>query len=157
MKLIVFFFCCTAMFSQQLHRQTFSAQGKVATTTKGVKVSQSIAQQSVIGTTAKGKAIVAQGFQQSAIYSIAKSTAMNSRITTVYPNPVEDLVNFKFSETVSGPIKISIFDILGRLVLFQEKEAIQNLLTMDNIALPVGEYLVKLDGNGYTFSTKILK
>jgi hypothetical protein len=155
-KFILFFFCCTSLFSQQIQRQTFSAQGKVATTSKGVNVSQSIAQLSVIGSSVRGKVIVAQGFQQSAISSTAKKTFNKTRITAVYPNPVGDLVNIKFSETVSGPISISIFDILGRLVLFQEKEAIQNLLTIDDIALPAGEYLVQLYGNEYTFSTKIL-
>jgi hypothetical protein len=155
-KFILFFFCCTSLFSQQIQRQTFSAQGKVATTSKGVNVSQSIAQLSVIGSSVRGKVIVAQGFQQSAISSTAKKTFNKTRITAVYPNPVGDLVNIKFSETVSGPISISIFDILGRLVLFQEKEAIQNLLTIDDIVLPAGEYLVQLYGNEYTFSTKIL-
>jgi hypothetical protein len=156
MKFMVFFFCSTSLFSQQIQRKAFSAQGKVATTAKGVNVSHSIAQQSVIGSTAIGKVIVAQGFQQSAISSTAKNTFRKTRITAVYPNPVGDLVNFKFSETVSGPISISIFDILGRLVLFQEKEAVQNLLTLDGIVLPAGEYLVKIYGNGYTFSTQIL-
>ena len=157
MKLIVLFFYCCTIYSQQLQRHTFSAQGKVTITAKGVKVSQSIAQQSVIGTTAKGKTIVAQGFQRSAISSITKNTVIKSIVTTVYPNPVGDVVNFKFSEVVNGSIRISIFDIQGRLVLFQEKEAIQNLLTINNVVLPAGEYLVKLDGNGYAYSTKILK
>ena len=156
MKVVVLFFFCSLMYGQKLHHQMLSAQGGVATTSKGVKVSQTIAQQGAIGTSTTKKAIVSQGFQQSKISNtaIVKNDAIN---TLVYPNPVEDIVNFKFSAPVEGKIAVSIFDIHGRLLLYQEKEAEDNILTITNLLLAAGEYFVKLDGNRYSFATTILK
>ncbi|MEY4432415.1 MAG: hypothetical protein RLZZ44_545 [Bacteroidota bacterium] len=156
MKIVVLVLLTNWMFGQQLHHHMLSAQGKVATTAKGIKVSQSIAQQSSIGTTSKAKIIVSRGFQQSKISNL-QPLANDVISTLVYPNPVEDFVNFKFSAAVEGKIAVSIFDIHGRLLVFQEKEAEQNVLTVTNLMLAAGEYLVKLDGNRYTFTTKILK
>lgn len=156
MKNIVVFLFCSVMYGQQLHHQMLSAQGGVATTSKGVKVSQTIAQQATIGTSVGKKAVVSQGFQQSKVSKIA--IVKNDAIATlVYPNPVEDMVNFKFSAPVEGKIAVSIFDIHGRLLLFQEKEAESNVLTITNLLLAAGEYFVKLDGNKYSFATTILK
>ena len=156
MKVVVLFFFCSLMYGQKLHHQMLSAQGGVASTSKGVKVSQTIAQQGAIGTSATKKAIVSQGFQQSKISNatIVKNDAIN---TLVYPNPVEDIVNFKFSAPVEGKIAVSIFDIHGRLLLYQEKEAEDTILTITNLLLAAGEYFVKLDGNRYSFATTILK
>lgn len=156
MKVVVLFFFCSLMYGQKLHHQMLSAQGGVATTSKGIKVSQTVAQQGAIGTAATPKIILGQGFQQSKISNV--QSIVNDAITTlVYPNPVEDNVNFKFSIPVNGKIAVSIFDIHGRLLLFQEKEASNNMVTINNLLLAAGEYFVKLDGNQYSFSTKILK
>lgn len=156
MKVFVFIFFCSLTYGQKLHHQMLSAQGGVATTFKGVKVSQTIAQQGVIGTSSAKKVILSQGFQQSKISNTA--ILQTDCITTmVYPNPVVESVNFKFSAPVNGKITVSIFDIHGRLLLFQEKEAVDNILTINNLLLAAGEYFVKLDGNLYSFSTTILK
>jgi hypothetical protein len=156
MKVVFLFFFCSFMYGQKLHHQMLSAQGGVATTSKGVKVTQTIAQQGAIGTAASKKVILGQGFQQSKISNV--QPIANDAITTlVYPNPVVDFVNFKFSLPVNGKIAVSIFDIHGRLLLFQEKEASDNILTINNLLLAAGEYFVKLDGNRYSFSTTILK
>lgn len=157
MKVILFLFYSSLLFSQKLHRQTLSAQGKTAIATNGIKVSQSIAQLSSIGTTTREKIIVSQGFQQSNVSVTAKNTTPTSITTTVYPNPFIDVVYFKFTEAVDGPISISVFDMQGRLILFQEKEAIENLLTIPNLLLAAGKYLVKLKSKKYSFSTIILK
>ena len=105
---------------------------------------------------ASKKVVLSQGFQQSKISNTAISTP-DVIETLVYPNPVLNEVNFKFSQSVTGKIAISIFDIHGRLLLFQEKEAVDNILTINNLLLAAGEYFVKLDGNRYSFSTSILK
>ena len=156
MKVVILFFFCSLMYGQKLHHQMLSAQGGVATTSKGMKVSQTIAQQGAIGTSATKKVVLSQGFQQSKISNTAISK-VDAIATLVYPNPVVDEVNFKFSTPVNGKIAVSIFDIHGRLLLFQEKEAVDNILTIQNLLLAAGVYFVKLDGNRYSFSTTILK
>ena len=156
MKVVVLFFFYSVMYGQKLHHHMLSAQGGVATTSTGIKVTHTIAQQGVIGTSSTKKVILGQGFQQSKISNIQRIT--NDVITTlVYPNPVVDIVNFKFSAPVTGKIAVSIFDIHGRLLFFQEKEAIDNTLTITNLLIASGEYVVKLDGNRYSFTTTILK
>ena len=156
MKVVVLFFFCSLMYGQKLHRHMLSAHGGVATTSTGIKVTHTIAQQGVIGTSSTKKVILGQGFQQSKISNTQSIT--NDAITTmVYPNPVVDIVNFKFSAPVTGKIAVSIFDIHGRLILFQEKEAIDTILSITNLLIASGEYVVKLDGNRYSFTTTILK
>lgn len=156
MKVVVLFFFCSLMYGQKLHHHMLSAQGGAATTSTGIKVTHTIAQQGVIGASSTKKVILGQGFQQSKISNVQRIT--NDAITTlVYPNPVVDIVNFKFSAPVTGKIAVSIFDIHGRLILFQEKEAIDNTLTISNLLIASGEYVVKLDGNRYSFTTTILK
>ena len=90
-----------------------SAQGGVATTSKGVKVSQTVAQQGAIGTSSAKKVILSQGFQQSKISNTAISQ-VDAIATLVYPNPVVESVNFTFSTPVSGKIAVSVFDIHGQ-------------------------------------------
>ena len=67
MKVVVLFFFCSLMYGQKLHHHMLSAQGGVATTSTGIKVSHTIAQQGVIGTSSTKKVILGQGFQQSKI------------------------------------------------------------------------------------------
>ncbi len=156
MRMLFLFFVTGISFGQQLHRQMLSANGQVASTSKGVKVSQSIGQQSTTGTAVQGKMIVSQGFQQSKS-SIAAIKSLPENKTTVYPNPFSDYINFRMSNPVEGKIKFSLFDVQGRLLVYQEKEAQDQELTVSNLNLPAGEYFVKLEGSNYVYSTAILK
>ena len=155
-KILFFFLFCNIIYGQKLHHQMLSSQGSVATTFKGVKVSQTIAQQSVIGTSVIGKKIISQGFQQSAISN--KAVISSGPISTkVYPNPITDFVNFKFSVPIQGTIGFSIFDIHGRFLYHQDKKAIGNILTIDNLILAEAEYIIELKAKNYSFTTKIIK
>jgi hypothetical protein len=156
MKIVVLFFFCSLMYGQQLHHHMLSAQGGVSATSNGFKVSQTIAQQATVGTFASKSGIVSQGFQQSKISN--KAPLQTDLITTlVYPNPVVDVVNFKLSKPVDGKIRVSFFDTNGRIVHFQERELLNNTITITNLMLSAGEYFVRLEGNNYSFGTAILK
>jgi hypothetical protein len=79
-------------------------------------------------------------------------------ITTItYPNPFIDRVNFQFSTPISGPIKVALFDVSGRLVYYKEKMPYDNILTIDNLSFAQGEYFVKLTAKNFTYSTNLLK
>ena len=156
MKVVVMLLFSSVLFGQKLHRQMIAAQGGVVATSKGYKVSQSIAQQGTVGTFTSKKGIVSQGFQQSKISN--KAPLQTDLITTlVYPNPVIDVVNFKISKPVDGKIRVSFFDTNGRIVHFQERELLNNTITITNLMLSAGEYFVRLEGNNYSFGTAILK
>ena len=133
-----------------------SSQGTSSRASGGVVVRQTIGQQSAIGNYRESNIIVGQGFQQSNKMKTAVPPVI-SVTTTTYPNPFVDSVNFQFSLPVSGPIKISLFDVMGRLVYYKEKTAINNTLTIENLSFAQGEYFVKLTAKNYTYSTNLLK
>ena len=145
------------VFSQKLHHQMLSSQGTTTHASGGISVRQTIGQQSAIGNYRDSNIIVGQGFQQSNKMKTAV-TPVISVTTTTYPNPFIDRVNFQFSSPVTGPIKISLFDVMGRLVYYKEKlSADNNTLTIDNLSFAQGEYFVKLTAKNYTYSTNLLK
>jgi hypothetical protein len=132
-----------------------SSQG-TSTTAGGFKVSQTIGQLSVIGNYRGSDVIVGQGFQQSRNMKTVKAP-MITVTTTTYPNPFVDQINFEFSSVISGPIKFSLYDVMGRLVAYQEKTATDTILTINELSLSEGEYFVKLSAKNYNYSTNLLK
>jgi hypothetical protein len=157
MKYILILLLAFNVNAQKLHHQMISVQASNSKTTAGTFVKQTIGQQSVIGNSQKNKMTVSQGFQKSNGKTSVASKIKIGISTVVYPNPVEDKLNFRFSSSIPGNIKVVIFDLLGRAVYQEEKSASQNILTIDNINLPSGSYIIKLNALNYEYSTKILK
>jgi len=143
-------------FAQRLHHQMISSIGSSSRTSSGATVRQTVGQQSAIGNFKNANVMVGQGFQQS---GKSKSVIQNNIVITTiaFPNPFIDKVNFKFSSPVEGPIKVLIFDVMGRLVHSDEKTLINNTITIDNLFFPEGEYFAKLTANSFTSSTNLLK
>ena len=133
-----------------------SSQGTTTHTSRGVMVRQTIGQQSAIGNYRNSNLIVGQGFLQSNNMKTALPPVIS--ITTItYPNPFIDRVDFQFSSPITGPIKVALFDIVGRLIYYKEKMSINSTLTIDNLSFAQGEYIVKLTAKNYTYSTTLLK
>jgi hypothetical protein len=155
-KIILLLLVTFSSFSQRLHHQMLSSQGTSTHTSGGVTVRQTIGQQSVIGNYRNSDIIVGQGFLQSNKMKTALPPVIT--ITTItYPNPFIDRVNFQFSSPITGPIKVALFDIMGRLVYYKEKMAVDNTLTIDNLSFAQGEYFAKLTAKNYTYTTNLLK
>jgi hypothetical protein len=133
-----------------------SSQGTTSRTSGGIIVRQTIGQQSAIGNYRESNLIIGQGFQQSNKIKTAIPPVIFVT-TTTYPNPFIDSVNFQFSSPISGPIKISLFDVTGRLVYYKIKESIDKALKIDNLSFAQGEYFIKLAANNYNYSTNLLK
>jgi hypothetical protein len=156
LKLLLLLLVTFSGFSQRLHHQMLSSQGASSYVSGKVVVRQTIGQQSAIGNFRNTSAIVGQGFLQSQTMTTAKAPVIS--ITTItYPNPFIDSVNFQFSSPISGLIKISLFDVMGRLVFYKEKAAVNNTLTLDNLSFAQGQYFVKLTAKNFTYSTNLLK
>lgn len=156
MKTILLLLISIPSFSQLLHHQMLSSQGDNSFNNGYLTVRQTIGQQSFSGSFRDANLIALQGFQQSNKFST--SMQPNVTISTItYPNPIIDEVNFRFSTTISGPIKISIFDTMGRLVYYKEKLSVDNVLTVDNLSFAQGEYIVTLSSKNYSYSTNLLK
>lgn len=159
MRLLMFFafIQLTSIYGQDLHHQMLSAQGTSGVLSNGLYVSQTIGQQSVIGTyTVDGKTY-GQGFQQS-LWSKYISSSVNNTITTItYPNPFISSINFQFSQPIKETISVALFDVRGRLVYSENKNALDNILTLELPNLASSNYLVRLTSNNYTYYTQILK
>lgn len=157
MKQLLFLFFGISVYSQQLHHQMLSSQGSSNTLNSGTLVKQTIGQQSIIGNAKKNNIIVGQGFQQSLSSKVGTSLLVNEILTTTYPNPFVDQINFQFSIPVEGLINITIFDLLGRLVYKAQKQATQHILTLENLHFSQNEYLVQLSAKNYNYTTRIIQ
>ena len=155
--LILLLLNCTVE-AQVLNRQMFGSQGKSIVLRNGIFVSQSIGQQSLYGSLSNKSVIVQQGFQQSAKSNFYKVFPFAVLSTIIYPNPVTDVVNFKFSSEVTGFIKISILSAAGRQVYSGEKYVMGTILTIESLGyLPAGVYVVYLSSLNYKYTGKIIK
>ena len=80
-------------FSQTIHHQMISSQGKTSATNEKAIVKQTIGQLSITGSY-KGLFSVQQGYQQSLWGNYLKPTK-NIHVSTL-PNPFTEIVNFNF-------------------------------------------------------------
>ena len=143
-------------YSQDLHRQMLSSQGKSTILSNGMMVSQTIGQQSAIGNHTNG-VTVGQGFQQSHWAKYVKSNTSVNIATTTYPNPFITTVNFQFSQPIKETIEIAVFDVRGRLIFQDKKRATDSVLTVELQQLASSNYLVRLTAPNYTYYSQILK
>ena len=156
-KTVLLFFIGLSVYGQQLHHQMVSSQGTSNTLSSGVKVNQTVGQQSVIGNYNFSTAVVSQGFQKNLLAKSDVLVLADKINTIVYPNPFVDHIQFQFSKSLNGLVSITIFDLLGRLVYKEQKEVINNTINLDNLQFPENEYLVKLSGTNFNYSTQIIK
>jgi len=71
---------------------------------------------------------------------------------SVYPNPVQDVLNIRSANTVDA---IQVFDVLGKLVISTTPDAISP--TVDMSSLNSGAYLVQVTINGASKTVKVIK
>jgi hypothetical protein len=147
----------SSIIGQNLQRQMVSAQGNSIALTNGMYISQSIGQQSITGTSLKNNFTLSQGYQQSLWNSYIKTNDISLLSIKTYPNPFFDTINFQFSNPISLPVKITLFDITGKIVLQQTRLANLTLITISNIQLPSGAYLVYLSADKFNYYTKIIQ
>jgi hypothetical protein len=153
---VLLFLSSQNLVGQQLHRQMISSQGASKVTETGHTVLQTVGQQSVTSTTV-GTMIVQQGFQQYYWKQRLAETTSSRVIVTTYPNPVVGLVNFQFSDALSGTAVVSVYDIQGRLVFSKSEIAAGNLITLDLQWLVAAPYLVRITSSLFNYYAKIIK
>jgi hypothetical protein len=155
---LLFFASLCTVFSQaqMVHHQMTSSQGASDRLANNVFVQQSIGQQSAVGNYLGSSFSVGQGFQQGKI-SKGKASPESSIQLTAFPNPFTSSLNFQFSAFIDGFITISIYDVMGRLVLTSEKELINNMISLDNLIFPNGQYVAELSTKKASFTINILK
>ena len=75
--------------------------------------------------------------------------AIDSSIgVTVYPNPTERYLSFKFNKTTTNKTQIKLYNSLGKLVFSSKENRIENnRLVLDLNKLPLGVYTYSVLGN----------
>jgi len=72
----------------------------------------------------------------------------------IYPNPSNGTINIK-SHVDLGNVKVSIFDINGRNVYYQDI-VLQDIFTINNESLIAGVYIIKIESNNYSHTAKLI-
>jgi hypothetical protein len=156
-NIILFLLFSFQVFSQNLHHQMISSQGKTNILSNGMLVSQTIGQQSAVGNYQNGKVTFGQGFQQSNWNKILRSNTYENISTVTYPNPFIEIINFQFSKPITDQIQISVFDINGRMIFQTEKKSFDSLLSISLPQLASSNYLIRLTATNFTYYSQILK
>lgn len=66
---------------------------------------------------------------------------------TVYPNPAVDMLNFSFAEPVSGEVKVTFYDLSGKVVRTERLGAAETL-SLSVAGMPRGVYLIGAEAAG---------
>ena len=74
---------------------------------------------------------------------------------TVFPNPTNGDVHIRTKINV-GDVTIAIYDLNGRKVLSQDI-TLENIATIGTAGLNTGIYIVNIEGENYTHTTKLIK
>lgn len=120
-------------------------------------VQQSTGQAGVIGTFKNNGYTLRQGFIQPNIWAkIVDKNLPISLTATFYPNPFSEIVTLNFSEKITSNIDISVYDLLGKLVLSKKYQAKQNL-NMQFGSLSLGGFILKVTANNKQFIKNIIK
>ena len=153
--LVFYLIVCNFSQAQNLNHQMINCQGNSSSNTSIVNVLFTVGQQSVIGTSINGFT-VQQGFQQSNWSKIMQQNTIYGN-TTVYPNPIKDVVNFSFSNSPGNDISVVVFDLLGRIVHSEIVKNNDNIIFINLNNLSAAEYFVKLTSDNFIYSTKLIK
>ncbi len=85
---------------------------------------------------------------------------LNPGLISVFPNPANQVLNIKFSNTKAETIGISILDVAGREVYFtsinNHKLPADNVIGVNVASLPAGVYFVRVT-NGFSQVIKFIK
>ncbi|MFK7773344.1 MAG: T9SS type A sorting domain-containing protein [Saprospiraceae bacterium] len=157
--LIFVFFAWGSSFGQSMMKQTLGIHGSsefIYTNNKSYFFQQSIGQASVINTYNANNHQLRQGFLQP-----VKAALINSGFDTtidvfIYPNPFDETINLDFEEVLTDEIIISFHNILGQLI-YQEKFAPSENLTLQFSNLPIGTYVLRGQMRSQTFAVKLIR
>lgn len=155
MKYLLLIFTIT-FHGQVLHHQMISSQGLSKKMSDGSIIRQTIGQQSLTGNSNKNY-IVMQGFQMNVWGNNSIPNSLEGIKTIAYPNPFVGTIHFMFSKPITESIEVYVFDLLGHIILRQNRKLDNNSLTIDMPNIAEGEYFIKLISKNYTYTGQLLK
>lgn len=143
---------------QEIVRSTISASGASSKLVDGENtyvIQQSVGQSSVTGTYQNGRYGMRQGFIQPPIVvgDIYDDSTINA---VVFPNPFASAITVRFNEVLKQPLSITVFDMLGRTIHQEEREAEKSVvLELDYLA--TAQYVLLITSGNKQFKANILK
>ena len=157
MKYLIIFLFPAIVFSQELHHEMISSQGKNIELESGIYVTQSIGQQSMTGSVNNSSSKIIQGYQQVYWNRLISTSVAPSINISYYPNPIVDIINFNFTNLPSDELGVMVFDYAGRNVMNRKINISDYKSKLNMSELPSGSYLIYLHNNKINFYTKIIK
>jgi hypothetical protein len=74
----------------------------------------------------------------------------------MYPNPTDGMLNIEVSNDGSGPLKVEVMDLAGRVVMDRTFVVTPGVkMTMDLNQLATGNYLVKLSNDRWVRAQQV--
>jgi Secretion system C-terminal sorting domain len=146
-------------FSQETVRATVGVSGNsfaITASGKQYVVQQSIGQASVIGANSTQDFTVLQGFIQPPIEIEAVIDEDNSLGAAVFPNPFTSNVQVRFSEEITAPLSIRLYDIAGRIV-FSREVAPAREIQLDFDFLASASYMLSISHASKQFTATLIK
>ena len=86
-----------------------------------------------------------------------ENTSASQTEISFYPNPVFDIMTLKGLGEIKNDLHIRVFDLVGRIVISQEKTNICDEINLDISSLSKGAYFIKLKYGNEIKSFKIVK
>jgi len=161
-RTVLFFILCFCFipktYSQEVMRSTLSNMGSSSNLSdkENHLVQQSVGQLSVIGTFQSENYNILQGFIRPSFLSaeiVKEDTNVNALI---FPNPFQNQVSISFSTIMDEPLNIFIYDMLGREVYSEQKEASQKIdIVLNNLAN--ASYIINVISGKKHFKATIIK
>ncbi|HNW97927.1 MAG TPA: C10 family peptidase [Bacteroidales bacterium] len=80
----------------------------------------------------------------------------NNENITIFPNPVNDMLNIEFKEYLGSKTQINIYNLVGELVYSEQvNPTFNDIIQLDLSAMKAGIYMVNIDDGNKMISKKI--
>ena len=162
-KFIFYIAVCIAAssWSQQMIRETLSSAGSshfVYGENTSFFIQESIGQGSVINTfTSVSNYSARQGFIQPVSVAVLYNGLDDMIDASIWPNPFTNTINIALNEPLlGGGLDITVYDLTGRLV-YNRSFSPNPDYTISLNSLSNGIYLLKLETQARSFTTKVIK
>lgn len=146
-------------YAQNLKKQTLSSHGSshfVYANNKSYFIQEVTGQASVIKTYSTDSYQLRQGFLQPISASLISDASNTDLDGTIFPNPFYTHITVRFNEPVIDVLKVKLIDALGRIVVREEYDPIDNLVLNFN-NLSSGNYILRIDMRSKVLLAKLIK
>jgi len=155
--LLIMFFLVNISYAQEIIRENIGSGG-ASKTINNIHFNQSIGQQSSVnGTVSNNDITLRQGFQQP-VFRVEKRDFddINELQLELYPNPFRYDISVKFSQNPSKLIKVSLFDMRGKLIKSIDFEP-QIEITIPCSDIKAGNYILNIESANKKYNANIIK